>query len=424
MRPFLALTICLAAAASFTAAVGAFGQTDDKAERERLRQLQSLPYVAPPRGPNEDTRTGVLGIRQDSVAPGVNFYATRFTNRAYVMTTEGKVLHQWTAKDKSAWLDAEVLPDGSLITLSAWDAARAAEFPGEKGFPSYITKLSRDSGVVWRHKLDAHHDIQLLSGERILTLLQRSRSLPAISRDRRVMDNMLAILSPAGEVLETRSLYDLIAPVRKQLVFLRVEALVSDAIDLFHANSVQWVDDALAKTIKAGRRNGVRPLHAAGTVLISIRHQDAVVAFSWKAKKVLWTWGRGELQGPHAASLLPNGNVLVFDNGLQRGFSRIVEVDPATNRIVWEYAAREPKDFYSGTGGYVQRLPNGNTLITNSWNYQAVEVTPDKRMVWNWVNPEKSFTYRLKRRPWTYFTREFSDYLQRRAPRSADATRR
>lgn len=107
--------------------------------------------------------------------------------------------------------------------------------------------------------------------------------------------------------------------------------------------------------------------------------------------------------------------MLIFDNGLKRGASRIVEVDPATDQIVWQYAARDPKEFYSGTGGYVQRLPNGNTLITNSWAFQAVEVTPEKRMVWNWINPEKSFTYRLKRRQWSYFKPEFAAYLRRGA---------
>lgn len=414
--PFIALGLTVA-----LLAVARGGDADEPTDRERLKQLQSLPYVAPPRSPGEQTRTGVLGVRREDVAPGVNFYATRFTNRAYVMTTEGKVLHEWTNKDKSSWLDAEVLPDGSLITLSAWDAARAVEFPGVKDFPSYITKLSRDSKVVWRHELDAHHEIQVLSGQRILTLLQRSRSLPAISRERKVMDNELAILSPAGAVLARRSLYDLLAPMQKRLPFLPVDAVVSNAIDLFHANSAHWVDDDLSKAVKTNRGKRIHPLHAAGTVLICIRHQDAVVAVSWETKKVLWTWGRGELQGPHAASLLPNGNVLVFDNGLVRGFSRVVEVDPTTNQIVWQYAAREPKDFYSGTGGYVQRLPNGNTLITNSWMYQGVEITPDKRMVWNWVSPERSFLYRIKRRPWTYFTREFGDYLRRESERAAGA---
>src|SRR5829696_1567219 len=87
----------------------------DKAERERLRELQSLPYVSPAAQATGEQRTGVVGIRADSVAPGLNLYANRFRNRAFLMTNTGRILHEWSLPDRSSWLDVEALPDGTLL---------------------------------------------------------------------------------------------------------------------------------------------------------------------------------------------------------------------------------------------------------------------------------------------------------------------
>ena len=43
--------------------------------------------------------------------------------------------------------------------------------------------------------------------------------------------------------------------------------------------------------------------------------------------------------------------------------------------------------FFSELCGTCQRLPNGNTLITESTRGRAFEVTPDKEIVWEFVSP-------------------------------------
>ena len=48
-----------------------------------------------------------------------------------------------------------------------------------------------------------------------------------------------------------------------------------------------------------------------------------------------------------------------------------------------------PKDdFFSKSRGSVQRLPNGNTLITESDKGYVFEVTPKKEIVWRFANPD------------------------------------
>ncbi|MHC4470632.1 MAG: arylsulfotransferase family protein [Planctomycetota bacterium] len=58
--------------------------------------------------------------------------------------------------------------------------------------------------------------------------------------------------------------------------------------------------------------------------------------------------------------------------------------------VVWSYQGDEAHPFYSMTCGTCQRLPNGNTLITESDSGRAFEVTRDKEIVWEYVSPYRS----------------------------------
>jgi outer membrane protein assembly factor BamB len=109
----------------------------------------------------------------------------------------------------------------------------------------------------------------------------------------------------------------------------------------------------------------------------------------WESGELIWSWGHGELLGPHGASWLASGNLLIFDNGLSRGWSRVIELDPRTEQIVWEYKSDFPEDFYSPSRGSCQRLANGNTLVAASTSGRAFEITPGGEIVWSWINPAR-----------------------------------
>jgi hypothetical protein len=68
----------------------------------------------------------------------------------------------------------------------------------------------------------------------------------------------------------------------------------------------------------------------------------------------------------------------------------VLELEPISRRIVWEYRAPEPKTFYTQTRGANQRLANGNTLIAQSDSGRAFEVTPGGEVVWEFLNPNTS----------------------------------
>ena len=68
-------------------------------------------------------------------------------------------------------------------------------------------------------------------------------------------------------------------------------------------------------------------------------------------------------------------------------YSRVIEVNPATNEIVWKYQDSPAWNFFSPRMGNAQRLPNGNTLITESSFGRFFEVTKEQEIVWEYVNP-------------------------------------
>ena len=56
-------------------------------------------------------------------------------------------------------------------------------------------------------------------------------------------------------------------------------------------------------------------------------------------------------------------------------------------QTVWSYTAPKKSDFYSSFISGAQRLSNGNTLICSGANGTIFEVTPNKAIVWKYVNP-------------------------------------
>ena len=99
-----------------------------------------------------------------------------------------------------------------------------------------------------------------------------------------------------------------------------------------------------------------------------------------------------------------------FDIGFYRGYSRIIELNPITKEIEWEYKANPPQSFCSPTRGSAQRLPNGNTLIAESDKGRVFEITPDEKVVWEFYNPEIDQRYKeVKKRATIYRMMRITD---------------
>jgi hypothetical protein len=63
---------------------------------------------------------------------------------------------------------------------------------------------------------------------------------------------------------------------------------------------------------------------------------------------------------------------------------------------IWQYGLEESQRFYSFFISGSQRLPNGNTLITDGEHGVFFEVTEDMRTVWKYEQPLLDFSNRTQ----------------------------
>jgi outer membrane protein assembly factor BamB len=129
-----------------------------------------------------------------------------------------------------------------------------------------------------------------------------------------------------------------------------------------------------------------------GNLIASFRNISTLVEIDRTSGDIVWKLGAPPLAQQHAPALLENGNLLIFDNGTHRldhpvPHSRVIEVDRATQEVVWSYQEHYPFDFFSPYISNAQRLPNGNTLICEGSFGRLFEVTPAYEVVWEYVNP-------------------------------------
>ena len=151
--------------------------------------------------------------------------------------------------------------------------------------------------------------------------------------------------------------------------------------DIFHTNTLEIFD---------GKLSHKSTLFKKGNVMVSFLTIDTIAIIDLESEEVVWVLGSGMWKKQHQPTLLDNGNILIFDNLFQENASKITEFNPFTQEIMWEYTANKAENFFSRFCGSNQRLPNGNTLISETDNGRAFEVTYNKEIVWEYVNPHRA----------------------------------
>jgi hypothetical protein len=98
--------------------------------------------------------------------------------------------------------------------------------------------------------------------------------------------------------------------------------------------------------------------------------------------------------GPHSVIRLPNGNTLVACGDRGKKPAHVFEVDPDGN-TVWRVTSEDLPGIRLAFMTGLQRLPNGNTVMTNWLGHGAfgtaphvIEVTPQKQVVWTFADHE------------------------------------
>jgi hypothetical protein len=256
-----------------------------------------------------------------------------------------------------------------------------------------LLRLDWQSQLIWSRALVVHHDVAQARGGGFHVITSESRE----HRGLEVRFPAFLRLSSSGEVLDRWSTYEHLQEIQQSLepeyfldtILDRIEAdpnetrpgldRKSKLYDYFHANTVTPLGaTALGRQDRRFRE---------GNLLICLRNVHQILVLDQDDQRILWSWGAAELQRPHHPTQLENGHILVFDNGVERGYSRVLELDPVTQKIEWEYVADPPESFYTRQKGSAQRLPNGNTLICEGDPGRTFEVTRAGEIVWEWLNP-------------------------------------
>ena len=347
-------------------------------DSDQLERLRSLGYVNVGAPLDPSAPTGVLVFDEERAQHGLNLLTNSHFCSAQLMDMRGNILHSWSYEPCNRWGNTVLTPSGDLLVVGR---EPHDENPRATLAARYIMRLAWDGEILWKKTLPVHHDVELTPDGRILTLTYRHRMIAEVDSTIPVRDHLLALLTPEGEELEEISLWDLSQSAPGLFRLDRRKPRDFDGakeIDIFHSNSIEWMRHPLLE--------GKDPIYGRNTVLVCLRNQDTLAIIDWDTRKLIWAWGRGLLSGPHDATVLPNGNILAFDNGLKRKWSRVVEVDPLAREIAWEYHAPDLRSFYTGTRGASQRLSHGNTLITESRDGRAFEVTPNGEIVWEFLN--------------------------------------
>ncbi len=164
-------------------------------------------------------------------------------------------------------------------------------------------------------------------------------------------------------------------------------------------------------------------------IIFDCRNANILAIIEKKSGKIVWKIGPdfnenervkklGWIIGQHHLHMIPKGlpgegDLLVYDNGglggyglpnpasaygvnnALRDYSRVLQFNPVTLDITWQYTPLEAgamlftdaSKFYSSFISSAQRLPNGNTLITEGSDGRIFEVTPEHEIVWEYINP-------------------------------------
>jgi hypothetical protein len=348
-------------------------------QRDEIARLQALGYLSGSR-PSRGLR-GVTVYEPALAYRGTNLVTSGHAAEAYLMDMRGHVLHRWECDWQRAFPElggfqshATDNPDNLEMWRRAYLYDNGDLLAIYHGFG--MIKLNRDSELIWARAGGFHHDMFVHPEGDIYALTREAKMLPRIHPIKPTLEDYIEVFDPDGNALRKLSVLEVFERSR----YASFLASIPGHGDILHTNTIEVLN---------GRHAGIVPAFERGNILISVRHTNVIAVVDMTEEKIVWALS-GQWQAQHEPAFLENGNILLFDNQGHFGMSKVIEIDPLTQKIEWSYEGTAESPFFSETCGANQRLPNGNTLIIESDAGRAFEVTPDKRIVWEYYNPARA----------------------------------
>lgn len=324
----------------------------------------------------------------------------------YLIDMAGNPAHEWTAQTAVQLL--ELLPDGNLYysTRDRSNIDRAG-----------LYKIAPDSSLLWKYHCRIDHDFHVMNNGHLMIHCLIDMMMPQLGPELRRHPYIIEI-TPEKELIwewhgeehlqELIDLCGLEIPInwpertRKEIEQRLtwedgLQQISAEDLEVFTQNRLNhfvfdWAHNNTCEVISDNPSAAKDSRFRAGNIIFSYRSLDIIGVIDRETGEIVWVWGPGELDGQHQPTLLSTGHILVYDNGTRRGWSRVIELDPISEKIVWEYTGTPRQSFYSPFISGAQLLPNGNIFIcegasSGELTGRLFEVTPDKEIVWEYRSP-------------------------------------
>ena len=406
--------------------------------------------VMRPEKTTSTTTTNTVGLIQNSSAAfeGYTLMAPMHNTTTYLLNNAGQYVRKWTSKyepGRSAYL----LENGNMIRACMIMTGGPSTGGGEGG---RIEEYDWAGNLVWAFDYVSptyihHHDFKVLPNGNVLLLAAEKKTAaevlaagfnPALLDATITGTNGYMLPDYLVEIKPTKPYGG--AVVWEWHIWDHMMQNFSSTKDNYgvvseHPELVNVNGSGIKIPQFWNHVNGIDYNAALDQIMISVRGNNELWVIDHgittaqaaghtggrynKGGDILYRWGDPQQYGrgtnanrilyqQHHTHWIESGlpgasNILIYNNGIGRGYSTIEEIVPPVDGAgnysiatgaafgptapVWRYQATPPTAFYSTEISGCQRLPNGNTLVCEGIKGNLFEVTTAGQMVWRYVCP-------------------------------------
>jgi len=374
-----------------------------------------------------------------NINDGQILFAPMYSTTTYLINSNGEINHSWS----SNYMPGEsvyMLDDGTILR-----SIKSA--PYGDGAGGGIRKITWDGNKIWdfsyySNEYLSHHDVEPLPNGNVLIIAWEYKTFEEAIEEGRdpnkpqgndIKPDHIVEVKPtsptSGDIVWEWHAWDHLIqdydPTKNNYGVIKEHPELIDInfggvdADWLHTNSIDYNEKFDQILLSVRNFNEIWVIDHSTTIEEAAGHTGGK---SGKGGDLLYRWGnpraydRGDSDdqkffSQHDATwvehgCLGEGNILVFNNGVNRPggqYSSVDEIIPPVDsngnyyiqpdspfgpeEQIWIYTTGNPTDFFSGYVGGAERLSNGNTLICEGSEGRFFEVTPNKVKIWEYVNP-------------------------------------